>query len=143
MQTVTGIVSADPDTCWRLFTDVSLLTSWVPGLRAAQIITGTRALPSEIHFEFAGGHATSAYTLVYTYNKADREIRWEPKLGRQHGVTGYVRFDADPAGTLVTYGLQHGEGRTAAERETGDLQRLLEAFTARVNALVSTNRAFR
>ena len=143
MQTVTGTVSADPDTCWRLFTDVSLLTSWVPGLRAAQIITGTRALPSEIHFEFAGAQSESAYTLVYSYNKADREVRWEPKLGRQHGVTGFVRFDPDPAGTRVTYGLQHGEGRPAADRETGAVQRLLDAFVARVTELVDTNRAFR
>ena len=40
-----------------LFTDVSLLTSWVPGLREAQVITGTRALPTEIHFEFAGAQS--------------------------------------------------------------------------------------
>lgn len=135
MQTATAVVSAAPDTCWHLFTDVSLLTSWVPGLRGAQIITGTRALPTEIHFELAGVKSTASYTLVYSYDKTKREVRWEPKLGRQHGVTGFVRFDDDDAGTRVTYGLEHGDARSAADREMGDVQRLLEAFVARVQAL--------
>lgn len=134
MQTVTALVPRDPETCWQLFTDVTQLTSWVPGLRAAQIITGSRALPSEIHFELAGSRAL-AYTLVYSYDKAKREVRWEPKLGRSEGVAGFVRFDPDPAGTLLTYGLEHGDGRGPAERELGDVQRLVEAFSVRVRQL--------
>jgi uncharacterized protein YndB with AHSA1/START domain len=135
MQTVTAVVPRDPETCWRLFTDVTQLTSWVPGLRQAQIITGTRAAPSEIHFEFAGPSDELAYTLVYTYDKATREVRWEPKLGRNAGVTGFVRFDQDTDGTRVTYGLEHGDARGVAERELGDAQLLLEAFAARVRAV--------
>ncbi len=130
MQTVTAVVPRDPDTCWRLFTDVTLLTSWVPGLRQAEIITGTRAQPSEIHFE----HGTHAYTLVYTYNKASREVRWEPKLGKDEGVTGFVRFDPDGSGTRITYGIEHGDARGAAER-ADDAQRLVDAFAARVTSL--------
>jgi hypothetical protein len=38
-------------------------------------------LPSEIHFEFAA--ARSFYTLVYTYDVDNFEVRWEPKLGRR------------------------------------------------------------
>jgi len=135
MQTVTAVVSASPDTCWQLFTDVSLLTSWVPGLREAAIITGSRALPTEIHFEFAGAQSTTAYTLIYDYNKAERLVRWAPKLGAAHGVAGMVRFDPDGTGTRVTYGLKHGDARSQADREMGDVQRLLDAFVARVNAL--------
>lgn len=134
MQTVTAVVAADPETCWELFTDVSLLTSWVPGLREAQVITGTRAMPTEIHFEFAGAQSTTAYTLVYSYDKVKREVRWEPKLGRQHGVTGFVRFDEEGSGSRVTYGIAHGAARSAADREAGDVQRLLEAFVTRVSA---------
>ena len=134
MQTVTALVPRDPETCWRLFTDVTQLTSWVPGLKAAQIITGTRALPTEIHFEFSGSRQL-AYTLVYTYDKPKREVRWEPKLGRSEGVTGFVRFDAHADGTQVTYGLEHGDQRGPAERELGDLQRLVDAFAARVRQL--------
>jgi uncharacterized protein YndB with AHSA1/START domain len=133
MQSATSIVSVSPDTCWELFTDVSLLTSWVPGLRAAEIIAGKRALPSEIHFEFAGSQSTASYTLVYTYDKHAREVRWEPKLGKQFGVTGFIRFDAEGTGTRVSYGLAHGDARTGADRV--DVQRLLDAFVARVNAL--------
>lgn len=135
MQTVNALVSVPPDTCWQLFTDVSLLTSWVPGLREAEIITGTRALPTEIHFEFAGAQSTTSYTLVYAYDKQAREVRWSPKLGAQHGVTGFVRFDTEHCGTRVTYGIEHGHARSVADRELGDVQRLLEAFVARVQAL--------
>jgi hypothetical protein len=35
----------------------------------------------------------------------------------------------------VTYGLEHGNARSAADREMGDVQRLLDAFVARVEAL--------
>lgn len=132
MQSVTQAVSADPDTCWDLFIDVAQLTSWVPGLRHAEIIAGSRSMPTEIHFELAGAQATTAYTLVYSYDRTKRQVRWEPKLGRQHGVAGFVRFDAHGSGTEVTYGLEHGVARPAADREMGDVKRLLDAFVARV-----------
>jgi hypothetical protein len=125
MQTVTTFVPRDADTCWRVFTDVPSLTSWVPGLRHAETIAMARGMPSEVHFQFA--HSL-AYTLVYSYDKTAREIRWEPKLGKREGVTGWVRFDPSDGGTHVTYALEHGDGRGAAERELGDLQKLVDAF---------------
>ena len=131
MQTVTAVVPRDPDACWQLFTDVTLLTSWVPGLRQAEIITGNRALPTEIHFVFG----QLAYTLVYAYDKSRREVRWEPKLGRREGVTGFVRFEPEADGTRLTYGLEQGDARGEAERELGDAQRLVEAFAERVRAV--------
>jgi hypothetical protein len=130
MQTVTTVVPRDPDACWQLFTDVTKLTSWVPGLQQAEIITGSRALPSEIHFVFG----SLAYTLVYAYDKPRREVRWEPKLGRREGVSGFVRFDPEAEGTRVTYGLEQGAGRGEAERQLGDAQRIVDAFVARVSA---------
>lgn len=127
IETVTAEVPCDPETCWRVFVDPTKLTRWVPGLRRAEIIAGSRGLPSEIHFELAN---ELAYTLVYTYDKAAHEIRWQPKLGKQAGVTGFVRFDALPTGTRVTYGLAHGDARSPADRELGELQRLVDAFAS-------------
>jgi hypothetical protein len=125
--TVTSLVPRDPDTCWRLFTDASALVMWVPGLRRAEVLAKERGMPSEIHFEFS---ESLVYTLAYTYDVAAREARWQPKLGRRDGVTGSVRFtaDADSGGTLVTYKLEHGAGRTPSERELGDIQRTVDAF---------------
>lgn len=125
MQTVTTFVPRDADTCWRVFTDVAKLTSWVPGLRHAEIIAKERGMPSEIHFQFA--HSL-AYTLVYTYDRDKREVSWEPKLGKREGVTGLARFMPVDGGTQIIYALEHGAGRGAAERELGDLQRLVDAF---------------
>src|SRR5690349_20133999 len=112
MDTVTALVSRDADSCWRVFTDVSLLTSWVPGLRRAQILLKERGMASEIHFEFA---SALAYTLVYTYDKDVREVRWQPKLGAREGVTGFARFEPEAGKTRVTYGLEQGDARSAAE----------------------------
>src|SRR4051812_9502546 len=129
MQTVTAVVARDPDACFRLFTDVTLLRTWVPGLRAVEVIAGSRAMPSEIHFEFGA----LSYTLVYTYDKERREVHWEPKLGPREGVTGFVRFDDVPEGTQLTYGLRHGDARNEAERELGDAHRIVDAFVARAS----------
>lgn len=125
MQTVTTYVPRDAETCWRVFTDVPKLTQWVPGLRHAEILVKSRGMPAEVHFQFA--HSL-AYTLVYTYDRERHEIHFEPKLGRCEGVTGWVRFETFEAGTRLTYALEHGDGRGAAEREIGDVQRLVDAF---------------
>lgn len=127
MQTVTGFVPRDPATCWRRFADVSALTAWVPGLRRAETIAMAGGLPGEVHFEYA---SSLTYTLVYAYDQERREIRWEPKLGRRDGVSGFVRFEAADGGSLATYGLAVGDNRTAAERALGEPGVLLAAFAA-------------
>jgi uncharacterized protein YndB with AHSA1/START domain len=130
MQISTALVTRDVETCWRLFTDVALLTSWVPGLRRAQVITKEHGMPSEIHFEFA---SSLAYTLVYRYDRDSNEVHWTPKLGKRDGVSGFVRFEHEGGGTRVTYGLEQGDARTAAERALSDPDPVLAAFAARVS----------
>lgn len=131
MQSLTVSVPNDPASCWRVFTDAARLPAWVPGLRQATILVKERGLPAEVHFELDGG---LAYTLVYTYDLPARHVRWEPKLGRAHGVSGFVRFEPDGGGTRVTYGLAHGTGRGDAARAADDLARLVDAFVARMGA---------
>jgi len=133
MQTVTTYVPRDAETCWRVFIDIPRLVRWVPGLRHAEILTKARGLPAEVHFQFG---QSLAYTLVYSYDRERREIHWEPKLGPRDGVSGWVRFDPEASGTRITYALAHGDGRGAAEREVGDLERLVAAFAS---WLVSTS----
>jgi hypothetical protein len=127
VDTVTAFVPRDPTDCWRAFTDARHLASWVPGLRRADILSKQRGLAAEVHFEFA---SELAYTLVYTYDADQRLVSWQPKLGRAEGVTGYARFDAAPGGTQITYGLEHGEARTADDQALGNLDALVAAFVA-------------
>ncbi len=127
MQTVTVFVPRDPATCWKLFTDASLLLRWVPGLRRAQVILVSRGLAQEVHFEYSD---SLAYTLVYSYDADQREVSWEPKLGRRDGVAGFARFEPADGGASMTYALEQGANRSAVEREQGDLQRIAEAFAA-------------
>ena len=113
-----------------MFVDVAQLPRWVPGLERAEILTRAKGLPEEVHFEFAREHA---YTLVYAYDKHEHVVRWQPKLGKSAGVTGFVRFEAiENGGTRLTYGLEQGEARGEAERALGDLQRLADAFKQHV-----------
>jgi hypothetical protein len=127
MHTATVLVQRDVETCWRAFVEVAKAPSWVPGLKRAEILTRSRGLPEEVHFEFGQGHA---YTLVYSYDKKAREISWQPKLGPKAGVTGYVRFIAVATGTEITYALEHGDARGPQDRELGDVTRLADAFSA-------------
>jgi len=127
MQTVTVIVPRDPTTCWKRFTDPSLLLAWVPGLRRAQVIATARGLPEEIHFEFSD---SLAYTLVYIYDVDAREVRWEPKLGKRDGVAGFAKFAGLDGGTEVTYGLEQGSGRSEQDRAIGDIKKIVDAFAA-------------
>ncbi len=127
METVTAFVPRDPAACWRAFTDARQLASWVPGLRRADILSKSRGLAAEVHFEFA---SELAYTLVYSYDVDNREVSWQPKLGRAEGVTGFARFDAEAGGTRITYGLEHGEARTEADLQLGNLETLIAAFVA-------------
>jgi len=107
--------------------DASKLPLWVPGLRRAQVLAMERSLPSEIHFEFS---SSRVYTLIYSYDVDKREVRWQPKLGKRDGVSGFVRFDISGDGTELTYALEHGEGRSPSEVELGDLQTLVDAFVS-------------
>jgi hypothetical protein len=132
VKTVTAFVARDPASCWRVFTDASMLTLWVPGLRRAQVIATDNGLPSEVHFEFS---TSLAYTLVYRYDLDLHVVYWEPKLGKRDGVSGSARFDATgDGGTQVTYALKQGEGRGPAERSLGDLQALVDAFVTWMHA---------
>jgi hypothetical protein len=127
MHSVTAVVPQDPKVCWRMFTDAATLLAWVPGLRSAQVLAKSQGLPAEIHFEFA---SSLVYTLVYRYDLERREVHWQPKLGKRDGVTGFARFDPLETGTQITYGLEHGDGRSPSERELGDLQTLVDGFVA-------------
>src|SRR5213075_2102676 len=109
MREVTGYIRRPPDACWRVLVDASLLTGWVPGLRRANVIALDDAgLPREIHFEFS---TSLTYSLVYTYDVAAYEVRWEPRLGGRDAVRGFARLESFDEGTRITYGLEPGGGR--------------------------------
>lgn len=127
VHSITAFVPRPRERCWQVFVDAAKLPLWVPGLKRAQVLALERGLPSEIHFEFS---SSRVYTLAYAYDLAEREVRWQPKLGKRDGVTGSVKFEVSGEGTQLTYSLEHGEGRSPSERELGDLQKLVDAFVA-------------
>lgn len=126
MRTVSSYVKRAPAACWRAFTDASVLAAWVPGLRRARVIaTRTDGLAAEIQFEFS---TSLTYSLIYSYDPDRYEIRWEPRAGKRDAVRGYVRFEAFDHGTRIEYGLEHGDGRSTAERSIGAPEALVAAF---------------
>ncbi len=126
MQIVSTVVARSLDECWRVFTDPTQMTAWVPGLRAALVIeTGDNGLPIEVQFEFA---TDLVYSLDYTYDLAAHVVRWQPRPGETGAVRGFARFDAVADGTEVTYALEHEAGRKAAERAIDNPRVLVDAF---------------
>lgn len=122
MQTALSVVARAPDVCWRAFIDATTFIAWVPGLRRVQVIQkNAEGLASEILFEFG---ASRTYSLVYTYDLAKREVRWEPRANKRDAVAGFARFEAFASGTRVTYGLANTTGST----ELAELDELLAAF---------------
>jgi hypothetical protein len=132
MQTVVAYIRRTPEACWRVLVDANVLTGWVPGLRRARVISTTAdGLPGEIHFEFS---TSLTYTLVYTYDAAARELRFEPRLGKRDGVRGFARVEPFDEGARLTYGLEPGDGRSSADRALGDLDALVAAFATWMHA---------
>lgn len=127
MQIVTAVIARPIDECWRVFTDHAVMTKWVPGLVDARLIeTTTDGLPLEIQFEFAAQHI---YSLVYTYDREARVVRWEPRPGEHGAVRGFARFTTVDEGTTeLTYALEHDVERKAAERVLDQPKLLLTAF---------------
>lgn len=128
MRIVSVVVARPIEECWRVFTDHSTLTRWVPGLKEAHLIEfDIEGLPAEIRFEYAAG---LHYVLQYTYDSEHWVLRWEPvdEDGKRGGVRGFARFDEVEGGTQVTYALEHDKGRKAAERALDNPQQLVDAF---------------
>lgn len=127
MQIVSTVVMRPVEACWRVFTDPSSMTAWVPGLREALVIEAREdGLPSEVQFEFA---ADLIYSLLYSYDLGAHVVRWEPREGEHGAVRGFARFDPVEDGTQFTYALEHAPGRKAAERALDAPKTLLAAFT--------------
>ena len=127
MPTVTAILPATPERCWRTFLDPALLTAWVPGLKRVRVVRrdDETGLPLEIGFEFGD---TLTYTLVYAYDAEARYARWSPRAGKRDAVEGSVRFDEHPEGCRMTYELE--AMAHVRDRSEGDLERTVAAFVA-------------
>ena len=132
LRSVTREIARSRESCWRVLIDVTALPAWVPGLRKAQVIeTDEAGLPREILFEFS---ASLTYTLVYAYDVPAREVRWEPRIGKRDGVRGFARLEAVEGGTRLTYALEQGDGRKAADVALADPEQLVAAFARWVEA---------
>lgn len=127
MRTAMMVLPHSVDACWRAFTDTRLLPAWVPGLRRATVISTAMGLPREILFEFAEART---YTLLYEYDVAAHEVRWQPQLGKRDAVSGHARFSSEAGGTRMEYALEQGDGRTEAERALGSLDVLVASFAS-------------
>jgi uncharacterized membrane protein len=131
MKIVSTVVARPLDACWRVFTDPTKMTAWVPGLRAVQVVAARPdGLPQEARFEYA---ADLSYALLYTYDLDAHVVRWEPKEAARGGVRGFARFAGVDGGTELTYAIEHDGGRKAAERALDDPNLLVEAFARRMH----------
>lgn len=133
MKTVSVEIARSVDACWDVFVDPAKLSSWVPGLREARVVSRRGdGLPHEIEFVYAAG---LTYGLVYSYaiDLDERTVRWEPREGQTGGLRGFAQFTATADGTELTYSMEHDGGRKAAERALDDPGFLITAFARRMH----------
>jgi uncharacterized protein YndB with AHSA1/START domain len=124
--TASAFIPRPPDACFRVFTNPALLPAWVPGLRRARVIAvGSDGLPTEILFEFS---TSLTYSLVYAYDAAARDVRWEPRIGKRDAVRGGARFAPIDGGTRMTYELELGDARSSVDGAADHARALVDAF---------------
>ena len=118
-------IARSPDECWRALTDPTHFPTWMPGLRAVEVLSLDGGLPHEVRFE-----RTSAlsYSLVYRYDLAARTIAWEPHEHVRDAVRGSIRIEAHGAGSRLTCRLEQGAGRKTGDLSLGSVHTIMGAF---------------
>jgi hypothetical protein len=119
-------IARAPDVCWRALVDVASFPAWMPRLRRAVVrSTDPDGLPREVDFERS---ESLIYTLLYTYDRAKLELRWEPVRGARDAVRGWARLAPHGDGTRLTYHVEQGAGRSAGELLQGGAHVFVDAF---------------
>ena len=126
MITALAHIPRSPEHCFRVFTNAELLAAWVPGLRRVRVIApDPDGRPLEILFEFA---RSMTYSLVYGYDVAALEVRWEPRVGKRDAVRGMARFESFDGGTRMTYAIELGDARAPSEDAGAVGREIVDAF---------------
>ena len=129
MREVVVTIGCTVEACWRALTDATLLAAWLPGVRRVDVVSrDERGLATEVQFEYAGSRS---YSLLYTYDHARREMRWEPRVGKRDAVRGFASVEADGDGTRLHYALEEGGPRREGD---GDPAAIVAAFVAWVTS---------
>lgn len=131
MPSVVVEVARPLDRVWRAFTNARLFSAWMPGLRRATIVAEDEGLPTEVVFDFS---TSLTYSLRYTYDLAQHEVRWEPRLGARDAVRGTAQLAATESGTRITYKLEQGAARTTGDLVLGGSHAVIGAFVRWIEA---------
>lgn len=104
---VTARLGQPAQRCYELFSDADLIPQWLWVVGKA-VIQERDARGRALRVDFIGSleRASIAYTLVYDYDDARREVRWHHEGGGVKTLAGSARFDP-PGG-----GRQEHEGCT-------------------------------
>ena len=126
MPQITLDLARPADVCWAAFTDASQFAAWMPGLRHADVLSRhADGRAREVHCDFS---TSLSYSLLYTYNDAAREVRWEPHQSPRDALRGFARFDARGAGSRLTYKIEQGANRRTGDLVRGGVHPVIDAF---------------
>jgi uncharacterized protein YndB with AHSA1/START domain len=131
MPSVVIEVARPLDRVWRAFTNARLFAAWMPGLRRANVVSEENGLPTEVDFDFS---TSLTYSLRYTYDLAQHEVHWEPRLGARDAVRGTAQLAATETGTRITYKLEQGAARTTGDLVLGGPHAIVGAFVRWIEA---------
>lgn len=140
------IVSATPEQCFAVVSDLERYPEWAADIKQVTIDTrDVEGRPLEVSWRVGAFGRSTSYTLAYDYSGAPRALSWKQVAGDLTSkLDGEYRFDPAPdGGTEVTYTLEVGlrvplPGFIKRRAQSRIMHTALEELKARVESSVTT-----
>ncbi len=139
------IVSATPEQCFAVVSDVESYPQWAADIKQVTVETrDVEGRPLEVSWRAGAFGRSTSYTLAYDYSGAPRSLSWKQVAGDLTSkLDGAYRFDPAPdGGTEVTYSLEVGlrvplPGFIKRRAQSRIMHTALEELKARVESSIS------
>jgi carbon monoxide dehydrogenase subunit G len=100
------VIAAPRADIMAVIADFDRYPDWATGVRRAEIVSGDKARPEQVHFVLDAAPIRDEYDLAYVWD-GDNSVSWSlAKAGSMlTGMDGKYQLDEVGAGTQVTYTL--------------------------------------
>lgn len=100
-------IDAPPDRCYAIALDFDNYPTWAADIKEVEVLERDNAARgTKVRFRAAAMGQSIRYTLAYDHSDAPRVLAWKQVGGDMtRKLDGSYVFDADGAGTCMTYNL--------------------------------------
>jgi ribosome-associated toxin RatA of RatAB toxin-antitoxin module len=140
------VVSAPPEQCFAVVSDLERYTEWAADIKEVTIRSRDgEGRPLEVTFRAGAFGRSTSYTLLYDYSGAPEALTWKQVAGDLTSrLDGTYRFERSPdGGTEVNYELEVGlrvplPGFIKRRAQSRIMHTALEELKARVESSLTT-----